>query len=291
MILDPKVLSSIKGLSLMARTSLEGYNLGLNLNFKKGQGQEFSNYRSYEPGDDLRNLDWKMFARSDRYYVRESEIETQISIRFLIDASASMNHEDSGITKFKYVQVLTACMAYLAARQGDYFGLSLFGESGMKSILRQSGKNGFERFCHLLESTPPGGVFPSDKEILDLGSRNDPKTLYIFISDFYQIQEEHFNMLDALRGRGHEIWALQILGKNELDFHFPDYSQLEDLETGSRISINQGNRVAFKERMELHLDSLKKKILDKNIVYSLFLLSNPLNEAIKQFLKRTQKGK
>src|ERR1700712_6075901 len=99
--LDPKVLMTIKDLSLVAKTVVDGFMIGLNKSTVKGPGLEFSQYRSYQPGDDLRWLDWKMFARSDRYYIRESGIETSISVRFLIDASASMNHADGDISKIQ----------------------------------------------------------------------------------------------------------------------------------------------------------------------------------------------
>lgn len=98
-LLDPKVLMAIKDLSIAAKTTIDGFMNGINRSTIKGQGMEFSQYRSYQPGDDLRSLDWKMFARSDRYYIRESEIETSISVRFVIDASASMDHMDGEFKK------------------------------------------------------------------------------------------------------------------------------------------------------------------------------------------------
>lgn len=290
MILDPLVLSSIKGLSLMARQSLDGFKLGLNLNHKKGAGLEFSNYRSYQAGDDLRNLDWKMFARSDRYFIRESEVETHISMRFLLDASASMNHEDSGIKKFRYAQILTACMAYLARLQGDAFGLSFFSQGEIIHMPQQTGMQGFDRFCYFLENNSAQGFFPVINEKKDLIPGSFKKTLYIFISDFYQKNQEQYKFLDTLRGRGHEIWAIHLLGKNELEFHYPGFTELEDLETGARISIGNGrNAKEYTQRIQAYLANLKNDLLKKNIAYSLFLLSSPLNEALKLFLKKTIK--
>src|ERR1700759_1882478 len=102
--IDPKVLATIKDLPLLAKTVVDGFMNGFNKSTIKGPGLEFSQYRSYQPGDDLRWLDWKMYGRSDRYYIRESEVETSISIRFVIDASASMNHEDNFTTKIQYAK-------------------------------------------------------------------------------------------------------------------------------------------------------------------------------------------
>src|SRR5215203_7375459 len=106
-LLSPQALAAIKDLSLVARMVVDGFTAGLHASRKRGAGLEFSQYRSYQPGDDLRSLDWKMFARSDRYYIRESEIETSISVRFLVDASASMNHEDVGFSKMQFAKYVT----------------------------------------------------------------------------------------------------------------------------------------------------------------------------------------
>src|SRR6201995_6209039 len=120
---DHHILMTIKDLSLAARRTIDGFMTGINKSKVRGRGLEFSQYRSYQPGDDLRWLDWKMYARSDRYYIRESEVETSISVRFLIDASASMNHNDDGIKKIDYARFLAASLAYLANLQGDAVGL------------------------------------------------------------------------------------------------------------------------------------------------------------------------
>src|SRR5690349_10077154 len=112
-LLDPKVMMAIQNLSLAAKTTVDGFLAGVNKSSLRGTGIEFSQYRSYQPGDDLRHLDWKMFARSDRYYIRESAAETDISIRILLDASASMNHHGGSGTKLNYARYLAGSLAYL----------------------------------------------------------------------------------------------------------------------------------------------------------------------------------
>src|SRR5580693_7730137 len=119
---------AIKDLSLAARQTIDGFMAGINRSKVKGVGLEFSQYRSYQPGDDLRWLDWKRYARSDRYYIRESEVETSISVRLLIDASNSMNHRDGAYTKMDYARWLAASLAWLAHYQGDTLGLYTFRE-------------------------------------------------------------------------------------------------------------------------------------------------------------------
>ncbi|MEO7531847.1 MAG: DUF58 domain-containing protein, partial [Sediminibacterium sp.] len=131
---DPKILMAIKNLPLAAKTTIDGFMSGINKSKVKGPGLEFSQYRSYQPGDDLRWLDWKMYARSDRYYIRESEIETSIAIRFLIDASASMNHADNGIAKIEYARYLAASLGCLANLQNDSVGLYVFQNDQLFSL-------------------------------------------------------------------------------------------------------------------------------------------------------------
>src|SRR6187455_1183095 len=122
-LLKPEILNTVNGLELVARIIVEGFMSGSNQSQSIGSGQEFSQYRNYEPGDDLRQLDWKMYARSERYFIKQAEIETNITVKFMLDASNSMAYEEQGITKLQYAKVLTAALAYLARRQGDTFGL------------------------------------------------------------------------------------------------------------------------------------------------------------------------
>lgn len=157
--MDPKILMSMKDLVLAAKTTVDGFMAGIHKSNVKGAGMEFSQYRSYQAGDDLRSLDWKLFARSDRYYIRESEIETSISVRFLIDASASMNHIDSGISKIEYARYLAASLAYLASLQSDATGLYIFKEGSLFSLPSRRDHQHLSRIMYQLEKIEPAGKF------------------------------------------------------------------------------------------------------------------------------------
>src|SRR6187455_3206719 len=133
-LLKPEILNSINGLELIARVIVEGFMSGSNKSQSVGAGQEFSQYRSYQPGDDLRQLDWKMFARSERYYIKEAEIETNITVKFMLDASRSMAYAEQGLSKLQYAKVLTSALAYLARKQSDTFGLYTVNEHGIEAI-------------------------------------------------------------------------------------------------------------------------------------------------------------
>src|ERR1700754_1752499 len=167
-LLDPKILMSIKNLQLAAKTTIDGFMAGINKSKVKGPGLEFSQYRSYQPGDDLRWLDWKMYARSDRYYIRESEVETTISVRFLIDASASMNHDDNGIKKIDYARFLAASLAFLANLQGDSVGLYVFQEGGLFSLASKPDPQHLQRLFYHLQQVNPAGTFTQPVQYKEL---------------------------------------------------------------------------------------------------------------------------
>ncbi|MCW3117079.1 MAG: hypothetical protein JWM28_1161, partial [Chitinophagaceae bacterium] len=237
-LLDPKILISIKDLSLAAKTTIDGFMSGINKSTIKGQGLEFSQYRSYQPGDDLRQLDWKMYARSDRYYIRESEVETSISVRFVMDASASMNHVDNGYTKIEYAKYLAASLAWLANLQSDAIGLYVLQEGGLFSLSPRRDYQHLSRFYYQLENISPAGKFTEPIHYKEIFSDTAKRELLVFITDLYEQDGEIFSLLDSLVSLKHEVLVFHLMGKNELEFGYTGYAALEDLETGQKIKIN-----------------------------------------------------
>src|ERR1700754_4942432 len=155
---DHHTLMAIKDLSLAARRTIDGFMAGINKSKVKGTGLEFSQYRSYQPGDDLRWLDWKRLARSDRYYIRESEMETSISVRLLVDASRSMDHRDGAFTKLDYARHLAAALAWLAHSQGDAVGLYIFREGQVFASPARRDPRHLARIYHQLETVSSAGA-------------------------------------------------------------------------------------------------------------------------------------
>jgi uncharacterized protein (DUF58 family) len=219
-LLDPKILMAIKDLSLAAKTTIDGFMSGINKSTIKGSGLEFSQYRSYQPGDDLRSLDWKMFARSDRYYIRESEVETNISIRILVDASASMNHSDGDFKKIDYARYLAASLAYLGNLQGDAIGLYVFKDGGIFSMLPKQDYQHLARMFYQLEQIKPEGIFTKPIHYKELYAGSQKRELLIFISDLYQKNNEIFELLDTLNTLKHEVIVFHLMAKNELELNF-----------------------------------------------------------------------
>ncbi|RZK36215.1 MAG: DUF58 domain-containing protein [Pedobacter sp.] len=281
---------AIKDLNLSAKTTIDGFMNGINKSTIKGAGLEFSQYRSYQPGDDLRTLDWKMFARSDRYYIRESEVETNIAVRFLVDASASMNHSDGDFTKIEYAKYLTACLAYLANLQGDAIGLYIFKNTELFAMVAKQDYQHLARLFFQLEQINPTGTFTKPIHYKEIFVGTQKRELLVFVTDLYQEQEEIFTLLDTLNTLRHEIVVFHVLAKNEVELDFKGYSTFEDLETGQIIQIDQSKaRKDYKEKFAKYLEETRIKMLDRKIYYRTVLTDEPLDQALRDFLKQRSK--
>lgn len=290
-LLDPKVLMAIKDLSLAARTVIDGFMSGLNRSQVKGTGLEFSQYRSYQPGDDLRWLDWKMYARSDRYYIRESEMETSISVRFLVDASNSMNHKDGDVSKMDYARYLAAALAYLAYMQGDAIGLCVFRDGRLYTLPSRKDPQHLSRLFFQLEQLQPAGRFTEEIHYKQLFSGERRRELLIFITDMYQQREEIGRLLSSLSALQHELIVFHLMGRNELEMDFGGYSSLKDLETGETIQINPTQmKRSYLENMEQYLAATRMQLLEQHIFYRMIPLDQPLDKALRDFLHQRQRS-
>jgi uncharacterized protein (DUF58 family) len=289
-LLDPKIMMAIKDLSLAAKTTIDGFMSGINKSTIKGSGLEFSQYRSYQPGDDLRSLDWKMFARSDRYYIRESEVETNISIRLLIDASASMNHEDGDFKKIDYARYLAASLAYLGNLQGDAIGLYVFKDGGIFAMSPKQDYQHMARMFYQLESIKPEGNFTKSINYKELYAGNQKKELLILITDLYQQNNEIFDLLDTLNTLKHEVVVFHLMGKNELELNFKGYHSFEDLETGEKLQVDQVSaKKNYTKVLNNYLEKMRISLLDRRIYYRMLSTDQPLDQALRDFLNQRNK--
>ena len=286
-LLQPKIINSISGLSLIARVIVDGYLSALNQSRRVGAGLEFSKYRGYEPGDDMRLLDWKMLARSGRYYVKQAEIDTHISVKFIIDASKSMLHTEDGLSKMDYVKVLTASLAYLAQNQGDAVGLYALNNKSLKSIQPTVQKQHLNRFLHQLITIKGEGKWPVNTISLDQIHDKSKKELVFFITDMYEYDAELTTLIKSLKTKKNEVIVLQVMGKKELEFDYRGFVIFEDLETGAEVKVNA------KEAKKTYLAALTEKMADtknmflsQGIGHQLFQLDEPIAEALQLFLKR-----
>lgn len=287
---DPHILMAIKDLSLAARRTIDGFMTGINKSQVRGPGLEFSQYRSYQPGDDLRWLDWKRYARSDRYYIRESEVETSISIRFLLDASHSMDHRDGAHSKMDYARYLAASLGWLAHMQGDALGLYVFRGGDIFSLPTRKDPQHLARFFHQLETVDPWGKFGSPTQYKHLFAADSRKELLIFISDLYEREGEISRLLEMLAAFRHEVIVFHIMGRNELEKDFSGHNRVEDLETGEQVPVSRlqaGD--PYTDRLQNWLSAIRMQLLDKQMFYQLLRMDQPLDQALRNFLKQRNK--
>lgn len=288
--IDPRTLVAISNLHLLAQTVVDGFMLGIHLSPQIGAGLEFSQYRSYEPGDDLRRIDWKMFARSDRYFVRESEIESSIAVNFILDASLSMMHEDSSITKFDYARFIMASLGYLSHAQGDAIGFFALNDEKQTKLLPKSGQSHLHRFLHELERLKPAGKWPGWHRIENIFSPASHREVIIVISDMYEANDEIRTVLAKLAALKNEVLFFHLMGRNEHDFTFEGFLTFEDLETGQSLQVDTKRiRDSYINKMAEQIESVRKELHNQHISYQLFTTDQPLDFALRAFLKQRRK--
>jgi len=231
-----------------------------------------------------------MYGRSDRYYIRESEVETNISVRFLIDASGSMAHRDGAYEKIDYARYLAAALAYLANLQGDATGLYVFQEGGLFSLASRQDFQHLNRLFYHLESIRVKGKFTTPINYKDIYTGSRKKELLVFITDLYQKNTEHFDLLDTLTALKNEVIVFHLMGKNELELDFKGYSVLEDLETGETIKIDAKTSLKqYHENLALHLNAIRTEMLDRHIHYRMISMDESPDQALREFLNQRNK--
>ena len=286
-LLKPEVINSVGGLSLIARVVVEGYLSGLNNSRRVGAGMEFSQYRGYEPGDDMRLLDWKMLARSGRYYIKQSEVETNIAVKFILDSSRSMLHEENGITKMDFVRVLVASLAYLSQKQGDAVGLFALNDNNLHSLYPKVQKQHYNRLLLELINIKNAGKWPVDPKATEKLHDRRHKELIFFITDMHEYSSELTDLIKRLKTPRNEVVVLHIMGRSELEFDYEGTVTFEDLETGARVKVDAKEaKTRYLDSLQQMIENTRETLLANNISYHLFKLDEEIGEALNVFLKR-----
>ncbi len=283
--LAPATLTAVKDLRLVARRVVEGFLAGEHLDRRPGAGIEFSQYRAYQPGDDPRNVDWRVYARSDRFYVRESEVERDITVRLVLDATASMAHEDEGVTKLDYGRFLMAALAYLADRQGDRVSFHAVRDGTSEDLPPRRGRRGLGRVLHRLEELEPSGSWPAWDELSGRIANAREKELIVVAGDLYDSGSEMRRGLATLVALGHEVLVLHLMARNELEFSWAGDLAFEDLETGTTVRGNaEAMRAAYLSRLDEDLASWRVELLEMGVGYQLVALDQSVDLALRSFL-------
>jgi len=287
-LLKPEILNTVNGLELIARTIVEGFMSGSNKSQSIGAGQEFSQYKNYQAGDDLRQLDWKMFARSERYYIKEADIETNITIRFILDASNSMSYAE-GISKLQYAKVMTAALAYLARKQSDTFGLFTINDKNVGVLHPRFEQQQFIRFLNELVHLESEGGWSQREETNRLFDRQG-KEMIVFISDLYDNKNDLFRFISRLKNPRNEVIVFHLMGRRETDFDFGGSYSFEDLETGARTKANTIiQQREYSNRIKNWLQDSRKWMLEKQINYQLIYIDESVENVLRDFLTARKK--
>ena len=286
-LLDPTVLARIGDLSLIARTVVEGFMHGLHRAPRLGHSTEFSEHRPYQPGDDLRRIDWRVYGRTDRYYVKEYEADTNASVTFALDVSKSMDFGSGGVTKLHFAKMLVAALAWFSHRQGDRIGLILYADT-VRTYVPPSTRH-LALILHTLERAEAGGVgggIDASDSIAELLGRTG---VTVFLSDWYATPEFVRQALGKVRVRGHDVVAFHLFDPAEKTLPYQDAASFEDLETGERLSVvPETLRERYRAVVAAHHEELETGLRRTGVDYAAVDTSQPLDQALYEYLRRRE---
>jgi len=288
--LHPEAIARIARLELRARAVVEGVLAGLHKSPYKGQSVEFLQHREYVRGDDLRRVDWKVWGRQDRLYVKEFEEETNLRLSLLVDASASMDYRAegrAGLGKYDYAATLAASLAWLALSHGDAVGCTVFDDKVRAGAPARTKRSHLSSIVEVLES-PRGGRPTAFLPVLRSLSETLPRRgMVVIISDLLGDRDGMFQGMQFLRRRGHDLVLLHVMDDDELDFPFEGPTRFEGLELPAHIACNpRALRAGYMAALGEFLEDVRKRAAAVRCDYSLIRTGEPVDAALVKFLSR-----
>lgn len=287
--LDPVVLARIDNLELLARTVVDGFINGLHRSPYLGLSIDFAEHRPYMPGDDIRRIDWRVFGRTDRFYVKEFEADTNANFLVVLDISRSMDYGGEGrISKLDYARYLAACLTYFSRQQRDRVGLATIGQD-VVDYVPPSAKH-LDTVLHTLDRIVPVERGELERPLLTITEATRRRSIIALISDLYHEPRDVARAVSYLKNKGNDVIVFQVLDPDEIDFPFEGAMQIEDLETGDRIPvIPERQREEYRRLMKAHLEEVSRLIIEGRMDYFLFDTSQPLDHALFSYLSRREK--
>ncbi len=258
--LNPRVLASLEGLDLQARMVVEGYVSGLHASPYHGFSVEFAEHREYVPGDDIRHVDWKVWSKTDKFYLKQYEEETNLLTYLLLDTSESMAYASGdNVSKLQYAQFIAAALGYLVLQQQDSVGLATF-DRGVGRYLRPSGQpSHLKELLHVMDAAPAGAKSDMGAVFHDLAERFKKRGVVVVLSDFFDDPSRILAGLKHLRHRRHEVIVFHVLDPAEVDFPFRETTLFKGLEGVPDILAEpHALRRAYRAELGAFLDELKK---------------------------------
>jgi len=289
--LHPDVVAKLGSMELRARLVVEGFITGLHKSPFHGFSAEFSEHRQYRPGDELKHIDWKIFGRSDRYYVKQYEDETNLRCLIAVDQSASMGYASEGnITKFQYASYLAAALSYLVLQQRDAAGLATY-TTDVDVYLPPSSKRSYaQELIRALEQATPHDATGTATALHRLAERITRRGLVVIISDLFDDPAEILQALRHFRHNRHDVLVLQVLDPREVDFDFGSAAVFRDLESGEELTTQPLQlKQAYRASVERFCTEIKRGCHAQNIDYVRITTDTPFDVALREYLVKRRR--
>jgi uncharacterized protein (DUF58 family) len=290
-LLDPKVLARIGNLELLSRVVVEGFLSGLHRSPYLGRSIDFAEHRAYMPGDDIRRIDWRLFGRTDRFYLKEFEADSNTDLIQLLDVSQSMRFTSHSVTKLDYARYLVACLAYLSRKQRDRVGLVTF-DQDIVDFVPPSAKH-LPILLHTLDRVDrsgPGRPGELGRPLRKAGEACHRRGILVLISDLYEDPRAVLSAVANLSARGSDLIVFHVLDPAELTFPFEQPASYEDLESGERMPVvPEQARARYLELVAEHIRTLSRILGENRVDYAQFDTSKPLDHALFSYLSRRER--
>jgi uncharacterized protein (DUF58 family) len=293
-LVDPRVMNEIGGLELLSRCVVDGFLSGKHRSTHKGGCGEFAQHRSYAAGDEVRHIDWQVYARRDRYFIRQYEEETNLQATLVLDTSGSMRFGLSTVSKFEYARRAAACLARLLLHQRDAIGAAVLHESSTVFVPPRQNASHLQSILFALQSAQPSQNLNLAAQIRSCAPRMRRRGLFVLFSDCFGDLVELTRSLKFLRARGHDVLVFQILAPEEIQFDFRHWSSFQSLEdSGMRLNLDPASiRDEYLRRMRAFLDKLEEAITGIGGDYVRTTTGHELAETLTYFLRsRMAKGR
>ncbi|MEE2669838.1 MAG: DUF58 domain-containing protein [Gemmatimonadota bacterium] len=286
--LDPVVLSRINNLELLARTVVDGFLHGLHRSPHLGLSLDFAEHRAYMPGDDIRRVDWRLFARTDRFYVKQFEAETSANFMVVLDVSKSMSFGTHSANKLDYARYLAASLAYFSQKQRDRVGIVTFDHTIVEYVPPST--RHLELILHTLARVKPGRPGSLRDPLRRLGETLNHRGIILLLSDFYEEPQEVIDSVRHLRSRGHDVIVFHVLDPEELGFTYRTPASFQDLESDTMIPIVPDELADdYRALIQNHTSELSRLFTGSQIDYTLLDTSKPLDYALFHYLSLREK--
>jgi uncharacterized protein (DUF58 family) len=291
--LDPKALDKIKKLDVRARLVVEGFITGQHRSPYNGFAIEFAAHREYAPGDDLRHIDWKVWSKTDRLYIKEYEEETNLKCHLIVDCSKSMRYgEKDGWSKFDYAATAAASLGYMMQQQQDSVGMVLFSNQIEKNLKASSHPSHLKLLLHELEQTEPENKTDVSDPFLALASQIRQRGLVVLFSDLFLDPEELGNSLNQFRLRRHEVIVFHVMHHDELEFPFQENTLFRGIEVDAELHTEpRALRDSYMEAVEEYMTKVKKVCAVAGIDHVLLDTSKPLGGVLSSYLNFRTKSR